>query len=209
MFASKATIGLGYKLSKHYHLKIFEAKLQQKMVFGDHASICNMMSWSSAEVKMLVTCCDRSEIQQVLQAKCAGFVTDILSSFLKKSKKTTVSRKCFCDTASGQEVAEQIRVFAAHAMDEDFVPKALRRSLEIAHYLMATKTVDVTCLRDAVAELEAYSADGNRTLCLIKEFFVGSGGGLLFSEASATLEGRQCEVENAENIMTCAVGQIK
>ena len=82
--ACEATIGLGYKLSKHYHLKILDGKLQQRIIFADHARVCELMCWSSAEVQVLLTCCEKPEIQQALQVKCAAFVIDILGTLKKK-----------------------------------------------------------------------------------------------------------------------------
>ena len=155
-----------------------QRKIQQKALFGDHAGICKMMFWSSAEVQLLQTCCERSEIERALQVKFAALATDILGSLKKKA--SAGCQKLVCDTALGQEAANSLRVYSAHSTGGDFVPNSLARSIEIACYLLACTQVGVTCLRDALADMNAYRDNEDRTVCVIKEFFLGSGGDVLF-----------------------------
>jgi hypothetical protein len=193
--ACEATIGLGYKLSKHYHLKILDGKLQQRIIFADHARVCELMCWSSAEVQVLLTCCEKPEIQQALQVKCAGFVIDILGT-LKKKKAS--GQKLWCETASGQEVAAFLRVYCAQILGDFVPPGDFVRSIEIAYFLLVCKTVGVACLLDAVNDMNEYCNDADRDVCAIKEFFLGPGsvGDVIFKEASKTLEVRRVELTN-------------
>ena len=197
--ACEATIGLGYKLSKHYHLKILDGKLQQRMIFGDHASVCKLMCWSSPDVQVLLTCCDKHEIQQALQVKCGAFVIDILGTL---KKKTASGQKLVCETASGQEVADTLRVYCSQLIGDFVPPSSFGRSLEIAYYLLACKQVGVACLLGAVNDMNEYSNNADRNVCAIKEFFLGLGslGDLIFTQASATLEVRRGELKNEETL---------
>ena len=193
--ACKAVIDFGYKLSKHYHLKICDGKFQQKNVHGDHAGICEMMSPTSSEVQLLETCCSTAEIASYLEMKCSGFVIEILASAMKKSKKAAAAsgQKHVCESEAGKEAAISLKWYAAHAA------QTLRRSAEIAYYFMASKDVGVICLRDAVGLMETYNADGDRKMCPIKEYLIGPGVAI-FNEASAILDCRAGEVDNEQKI---------
>ena len=193
--ACKAVIDFGYKLSKHYHLKICDGKFQQKNVHGDHAGICEMMSPTSSEVQLLETCCSKAEIASYLEMKCSGFVIEILTSAMKKSKKAAAAsgQKHVCESEAGKEAAISLKWYAAHAA------QTLRRSAEIAYYFMTSRDVGVICVRDAVGLMETYQADGDRKMCPIKEFLIGPGVAI-FNEASAILACRAGEVDNEQKI---------
>jgi len=127
-----------------------------------------MMCWSSADVQLLLTSSERTEVERALQVKYAALVTDILLSL--KKKKSSI-QKFVCDTASGQEAAGILSVYCSHANCADFVPQTLFPSLHIAHCLLTCKQVGVTCLRDAVHAIGEYSGNEDRTVCVIGEFF--------------------------------------
>ena len=115
---------MGFTLSKPYRLRIFDARVQSKATFNDYASVAKLLAKPSEDLLQVLS---DDEVRCFLQGKAETLLLGLLTAWLSSRKGSSKLR----NTASGQELSEQVEAFLTAANAQGSLLSEMADQLEI------------------------------------------------------------------------------
>ena len=187
----QAVEDLGYGLSKPYILKIFDAKVQARLIHGDYPGIVKLYMKSGPAAQALLKLITWEEAKSFAKARGESLVAQLLQGHLKRSKKSTNLEE-LVENLSALENASKLDGCLLTDMSH-----AMRVTLAVVNY-SATPVGDL----DAAVAVLDHVLDDDRTVARnsVFEFLVGSGK-KYYDQAAASLADRRVEIETQKELV--------
>lgn len=182
-FLQQAVEDLGYRLSKPYILKIFDAKMQAHLVQGDFPAIVKLWRKSSPDCQSLLKVCTEEEVVTLAKARVETLVVQSLQAAAKRKK-----------ACSRGELVENLSTVASSTTGGGLLT-AMDGVMAVTLAVVNHKDTDVEALDRAIVVLD-HVLDDDRVIDrnAVYEYLIGPGK-KYYDEAVACLASRREEIE--------------
>ena len=187
-----------YKLGSTYVLRIFEAKVQNALMYQDAKKACGAMTSGSQEAKALAETLSPDQISAFVQNVMDNIVIGLLKDIRVTRQGETVVKE-----SSLQQLQDIHDAVSGRA---DVLVPSLAGILETSLAIVNCRSTTATALDHAITSVETYSEvpldEKGPSPSLILQFFVTKGAGEnLFTIARGHLAERQDEMINESLVM--------